>query len=178
MSKATVDSVIEALARKNAELQKQLTASKKGVANEKYEALGKICNKLVERAREANKKLETNTNELSEMKKRYQAATKLLEAVVTRVKGQKLQIAIREAIDENPSLANFRSFLEEASDTNQLQQKVRKLTEAVSGQVRETRDDLPPIRGLRRITERKAGAIASTSNDPLMEGLVRRNKKA
>ena len=116
--------VIEVLAEKNVDQKKRLDDLKDAVSKERYDSLKKLCEKTIEKAKDADA-------ELGSLQKRYEAAKQLIGGLVERIKKQSLGVAVDEQIRENAALEPLREILQECKTAEDVVSKAKTLLKVV-----------------------------------------------
>lgn len=158
---ADAQQIIAALAERNQQLKAQLEEFKDAVTKKRYDALSALCEKLVQRVKKAEEALALE-------EKRYKAAVKLTHGVAERAKKLLVRKAIDEAVRTQPHLEAYNSILEECSTVQEVNDKIKKLSEASKTA---SRRDLPPLNesaGKDKVKQNLSG------NHPLISGIARR----
>jgi len=138
--------IIEALAARNAELSRQIEGQ---VPVEKYRVAVELGEAVVARA---NRDARVYENRLTEMGTRLEESTQtaavsrsLLEATISRYRGEKVGTVVEKLITDNPSLKAVEGRLRECQDMGSLKTLVEGTIQPLVEGTSNNRTDLPPV---------------------------------
>jgi len=149
--------IIEALAARNAKLVRQTEGQ---VPVEKYRVAVELGEAVVARANRDGKVYETRLNEmetkLTEATQLAEASRTLLEATISRYRGEKVGTVVEKLIAGNPRLKAIEGRLRECQDMGTLKALVESTIKPLVEGTLNNRTDLPPVTH-QALTERVDG---------------------
>lgn len=138
--------VIEALAARNAELERQIEGQ---VPEEKYRVAIELGEAVVARANRDRtvyeSRIEEMQGQLDESQKLAEASRTLLEATVSKYRGEKVSGVVEALLVKNPRLKSVENRLRECKDMGELNALVESTIKPLVEGTSNNRTDLPPV---------------------------------